>query len=116
MTAFLAHAAAAGARTYAMASEVFTISIMLWALNALATLTEKTYTAGVAVGKFYKNNCHSLVVAGAKRGVAAMILVSDISWDATKRVYKNRDEILSNINDYRNAVGRAFVYTSPVVA
>ncbi len=116
MTPFITHALMAGTRAYAMLGEVLSVSVLLIALNTLATLTEKTYAAGVAIGTFYKTHLNKRVIWTMRNGAALLITTSDIAWDYSKRAYKNREEILSNINDTRNAIGRAFVYTSPVVA
>ena len=116
MLGLLTHAAAAGARAYVMLGEVLSVSVLLIALNTLATLTERTYSAGVTIGRFYKTHCNKRVIWTLKNGAALLITTSDIAWDYTKRVYNNRVEIMTTANNTRNAIGRAFAYQSPVVA
>ena len=114
-TAALETATAYGARIYMMASEVFTISAILWTLNFMAGMVEKTYTAGRTVGSFYFANLHQFVIASCKHIIAFVILAAQLVYEGAQIVYTNRREIVAKLNDYRNAIGQQFAYTSPAI-
>ncbi len=112
----LAHAAVAGTRAYALLGELLSVSVLMIALNALATATEKIYVAGAAVGSFYKQHRlgHKAAVA-AKHAVCGAMFASELAWDGAKYVYARRDTILKNANQTRNSIGELFTYTSPAL-
>jgi hypothetical protein len=119
----ISHAAAAietvtayGARIYMMASEVFTISAILWCLNFLAGMVEKTYNAGRTVGAFYFAHLHDYVMASSKHIIAMVILLSMLTYEGAQYLYLNRREIVAKLNDLRNAIGQQFAYQSPAIA
>ena len=99
-----------GTKVYMFASEIFTVSALLWCLNMLATGIEKTYNAGYAFGKFYRAYLHSYVKLAVIHIIAAVIFVSICFYEGCKVVYKNRNEILPTLNIIRNQIGRGFVY------
>lgn len=100
-----------GAKVYAIGSEIFTVSAMLWVLNFLANSIQKTYNAGFVVGKFYRRYLHSYVKSAAIRMIAIAIFMSICFVEGCKVVYNNRHKIVPALNDIRNAIGRQFVYT-----
>ena len=117
MNAFIMHAAAAGARGYMLLGEVLSVSVLMIALNALATITEKIYVAGATIGSFYKTHkIGSKIGTAAQHIAAALILVSELAWEGAMVIYDNREDIMDTMNTYRNRVGVAFAYTSPAIA
>ena len=119
----ISHAAAAietatayGTRLYMMASEVFTISAILWCLNFMANMVEKTYNAGRTVGAFYFAHLHDYVIASIKYIIAFAIFAAQLVYEGAQYIYTNRNDILAKLNTYRHAIGKLFIYESPVIA
>ena len=79
-------------------------------LNTLATITEKSYKAGVAIGRFYKRYLYKRCLWLMKHAACTAIVVSDYTWTCAKYVYNNREELLTKLNNIRNSVGSWFVY------
>lgn len=100
-----------GTKVYAIGSEIFTVSALLWVLNFLANSIEKTYNAGLIVGKFYRGYLHSHVKAAVLAIIAAIIFLSILFVKGCEKVYHNRREILAQLNNIRNTIGRQFVYS-----
>ena len=100
-----------GTKVYAIGSEIFTVSALLWVLNFLANMIEKTYNAGLIVGKFYRTYLHSHCKSAVLSIIAMSVLLSILFIQGCEKVYHNRQQILSNLNDFRNAIGRQFVYS-----
>ena len=93
-------------KIWTLGSELFTISAILWTLNATANLIRNTYQAGFAFGKFYRNHLHSIVIA-----IIALIITLFILFiEGARIVYNNRQTIINRLNDIRNAIGRQFAY------
>ena len=101
-----------GTRLYALGSEIFTVTAILWCLNFLANLTQKVYEFGYAFGKFYRSYLHSHLKSFVVGVIALAIVLGDYFIEGCKVVYKNRHEILENINTIRNAVGYQFAYAN----
>ncbi len=99
-----------GAKTYALASEVFTVGFILWTINFMSNMIEKMYKSGVIVGKFYRTYLHSHVKNGLISAVAVFIFLIQVLIEGCKFTYKNRNEILENLNNFRNQVGSYFTY------
>jgi len=95
-----------GAKIYAVASEVFTISALLWTLNFLAASIEKVYSAGYHFGRFYRGFLHQYVV----KLIAAIIFVCILAYEGAVIVYNNRSKIVPTLNDFRELIGKQFVY------
>ncbi len=119
----ISHAAAAietatvyGTRIYMMASEVFTISAILWTLNFMAGLVEKTYNAGRTIGAFYFANLHDYVITAIRHIIAFAIFISQLVYEGAQYVYTNRNDILAQLNTYRHNIGKLFTYESPNIA
>jgi hypothetical protein len=108
---FVNTAVAYGTKVYAFASEIFTVSAILWTLNFLANSIQKTYNAGLIVGKFYRTYLHKHLKSAAIRIIAGIIFVSILAFEGAVVVYNNRHKIVPALNDIRNAIGRQFVYT-----
>jgi len=99
-----------GAKTYALASEVFTVGFILWTINFMSNMIEKTYSAGIICGKFYRTNLHSHVKNASIATLAFLIVLAQLFYEGCKLVYTNRNEILENLNNFRNEVGSYFTY------
>ena len=104
------------ARLYVVSGEVFTISALLFGLNILANMVEKTYDFGIAVGSFYREYCHSFTKWATLRLVALVILTSDLAWQGVKYGYRNKHRIIPMLDSARTTVGDWFVYKSPILA
>ncbi len=104
------------ARAYVVSGEIFTISALLFGLNILANMVEKTYDFGIAVGHFYREYCHSFTKWATLRLVALVILASDLAWQGTKFAYRNKHTVIPVLDAARNRIGGWFVYKSPVIA
>jgi hypothetical protein len=101
-----------GAKTYTLASEVFTVGFIFWTINFMSNMIEKTYKAGIICGKFYRAKLHSHVKNAMIATIAFVIILSQLFYEGCKLVYTNRNEILENVNNFRNQVGSYFTYTS----
>ena len=100
-----------GTKVYAIGSEIFTVSALLWVLNFMANMIEKTYNAGFVVGKFYRTYLHKHLKSAAIRIIAGTIFVTILAFEGAMIAYKNRQQILAQLNNIRNAIGRQFVYS-----
>ena len=101
-----------GTRVYALGSEIFTVTAMLWCLNFMANLTQKIYEFGYATGKFYRRYLHTNLKTFVIGVIALSILLAQYFIEGCKIVYNNRNEILKNANNIRNAVGYQFAYAN----
>jgi hypothetical protein len=108
---FVETAVAYGTKVYAIGSEIFTVSAILWTLNFLANSIQKVYNAGFVVGKFYRTFLHKHLKSAAIRIIAGTIFVTILAFEGAMIVYKNRQQILAQLNNIRNAIGRQFVYS-----
>ena len=45
-------------RVYSTASEIITVLLVLWCLNFIAGMIQRTYATGNAFGRFYRNYLH----------------------------------------------------------
>ncbi len=112
------------ARAYAIGGELISITAILFCLNFLASLVERTYNAGAAVGKFYFAYLHKPLIVIARQllaaakwlGLRALVFVLGLTVLA-ERAYQawiNRAETMQQFNNYRNQLGQLFTYQSPV--
>jgi len=99
-----------GARVYAIGSEIFTVTAILWCLNFLGTMIQKTFQFGYAFGKFYRRYVHSHLKSTAIRVIALLILLGQLTFEGAQVIYNNRREIMENVNIFRDNVGSYFVY------
>jgi hypothetical protein len=99
-----------GARVYAIGSEIFTVTAILWCLNFLGTMIQTTFGFGYAFGKFYRRYLHSHLKSFVVHVIALVILLGQLTFEGAQVVYNNRREILENINIFRDTVGSYFVY------
>ena len=102
-------------KAYAFASEIFTVSAMLWCLNFMGNMIQKVYQFGYAFGKFYREFMHEIVKESFAFIVNRLILVVELTIEGAQLVYANREEIIAEANNVRNAIGRSFSYVSPTV-
>ena len=103
-------AVAYGTRAYMMASEVFTISAILWCLNFMANMVEKTYVAGEKVGEFYFAYLHEGLMEISYKTI--ILTVSVVAWLAgyATYVYKNRKAYYKMMNEVREYISESFTY------
>ena len=115
-SAALDTAVAYGAKAYAVASEVFTISAIMWCLNFMANMIEKTYTAGNVVGNFYFTHIHDGLMSTLYTLLIATVSV--IAWTAgyLTYVYRHKHVYAAKLNELRDTISAAFTYQSPVYA
>ena len=99
-----------GAKAYTLGSEIFTVSAILWCLNFMGNMIQKTFQFGYAFGEFYRKYAHSHLKGFALGVIALAILMGQLTYEGAQVVYNNRNEILENLNTFRNRVGSYFVY------
>jgi len=85
----------AALRIYAMGGEIFSIATILVALNFLATMIQRTYQAGHAVGTVYWRYLHKPLRWLLIHLVALVIMLSQLAWEGAIYVYQHRQEIMS---------------------
>ena len=102
--------ASVASKAYALGSEIISITAILWCLNMFASMIEKTYTAGYAVGKFYRQHCHQYVKLIVVHAIALTVLLLQLFWEGCIWTYQNRKMIAKKINTTRNSIGSYFVY------
>ena len=100
------------ARVYAIGSEIFTVSAILWCLNFMANMTKNVFEFGYAFGKFYRRYLHTHLKSFVIRVIALAIVLGQLTFEGAQVVYNNRREILETVNNIRNNVGSYFVYAS----
>ena len=99
-----------GAKAYTLGSEIFTVSAILWCLNFMGNMIQKTFQFGYAFGECYRRYLHSHL-KGFTLGVNALvILMGQLTFEGARVVYNNRREILEKVNTFRTRVGSYFVY------
>ena len=98
------------ARVYAIGSEIFTITAILWCLNFLGTMIQTVFGFGYAFGKFYRRYVHSHLKSLTIRVIALVILLGQLTFEGAQVLYNNRREILENVNIFRDTVGSYFVH------
>ena len=99
-----------GTKAYALGSEIFTVSAILWCLNFMGNMIQKTFEFGYAFGEFYRKYAHSHLKGFALGVIALAILMGQLTYEGAQVVYNNRNEILEKANNFRNKVGSYFVY------
>ena len=99
-----------GARVYAIGSEIFTVTAILWCLNFLGNMIQKTFQFGYAFGKFYRRYVHSHLKSFVVRVIALIILLGQLTFEGAQFVITNRHDIVERANIFRNRVGSYFVY------
>ena len=98
------------ARVYAIGSEIFTITAILWCLNFMGNMIQRTFQFGYAFGKFYRRYLHSHLKSTAIRVIALLILLGQLTFEGAQVIYNNRRAIMENVNIFRDNVGSYFVY------
>ena len=98
------------ARVYAIGSEIFTVTAILWCLNFLGTMIQTVFGFGYTFGKFYRRYVHSHLKSFVVRAIALIILLGQLTFEGAQVLYNNRREILENANTFRDTVGSYFVY------
>jgi hypothetical protein len=93
-----------GAKAYALGSEIFTISAILWCINFLANAIQKVYAAGYHFGRFYRAYLHQHLVKLS----ALIILLCILAFEGAVIAYKNRHRIKPAVDSFRNWLGSQF--------
>ena len=96
-------------RTYLIASEVITITSILWSLNLLSSLIKSTYSCGLVSGRFYREHLHQPLKTISLHIITFIIISSRLAIEFIEWMYDNRDEIKATLNEYRNRIGLLFV-------
>ena len=99
-----------GARVYAIGSEIFTVTAILWCLNFMGNMIQKTFQFGYAFGKFYRRYVHSHLKSFVVRVIALIIVLGQLTFEGAQFVITNRHDIVESANIFRNRVGSYFVY------
>jgi hypothetical protein len=94
------------AKAYAVGSEIFTVTAILWCLNFLASAIEKVYAAGYHFGKFYRAYLHQWVL----KFIAGVIFLCILAWEGAVIVHKNRHKYLPALDEARHWIGAQFAY------
>jgi len=76
----------------------------------MGNMIQKTFEFGHAFGEFYRKYAHSHLKGFALGVIALAILMGELTYEGAQFVYTNRNEILENLNNFRNKVGSYFVY------
>ena len=104
-------------RSYAVLSEVFTVSAILWGVKLTSDIMEKlykaaiaTYVAGEMVGQFYFTHLHEMLMTFLYNVIINTTKVIGYSVGFCVYVYRERDTYLSELNRLRDTVSRQFVY------
>ena len=95
-----------GAKIYALGSEIFTISAILWCINFLANAIQKVYAAGYHFGRFYRAYLHQHLVKLS----ALIILLCILAFEGAVIAYKNRHKVVLAVDTFRNWLGAQFAY------
>ena len=98
-----------GSKIYMIASELISITFILWCINLVATITEKLYLFGRAFGTFYRANMHGFIKDLIVHLITLTVYVGGLTIQGTRYVYNNRREIAQGLNTFRNRVGSYFV-------
>jgi hypothetical protein len=104
----------AAGRLYAVAGELLSISVILWSVNLMAGMVRHTYNAGVIVGSFYRQHCHKTCKWVFVNAIALLILLIQLSFEGAQLVWRNRYDYLETADQWRNQIGKAFIYESPL--
>ena len=96
-----------GAKAYALGSEIFTISAILWCVNFLANAIQKVYAAGYHFGRFYRAYLHQHLVKLS----ALTILLCILAFEGAVIAYKNRHRIKLAVNSFRSWLDSQFART-----
>jgi hypothetical protein len=93
-----------GAKAYALGSEIFTISAILWCINFLANAIQKVYAAGYHFGRFYRAYLHQYLIKLS----ALIILLCILAFEGAVIAYKNRHKLTPAVDAFRNWLGLQF--------
>ena len=104
-----------GAKVYAVAGELFTITTMMWCLSMMSNMIEKCYAAGIIAGEFYKTHLDDHARNAVIAIIAFIILTGQLAYEGAQLLYNNREEIGYNIATGWNRLERSFTYESPVM-
>ncbi len=98
-----------GSKLYLIASELFTVSVLLWMLSFMANCIEKVYLAGKVVGNFYhRHQLGSRIKELVVHLIASVVFLLGLTIDGAKVVRRDYKEWLANANQFRNQVGSLF--------
>ena len=114
-------------KAYAIGGELLSVSLILFSLNFIASLVEKTYNTGVIVGRFYFGHLHKPLTFATRKLIAftkwaglrllvLLVLGSVLLAERSYTLWVNRQEVISQLNNLRNHIGGYFIYRSPAPA
>ncbi len=79
-------------------------------LELCGQMIQATFGVDYGFGKFYRKHMHSLLKSFVVRIIALVILLGQLTFEGAQGLYNNRNEILENVNIFRDTVGSYFVY------
>jgi len=98
-----------GSRIYLIASEVFTITLILWCINFMANLIEKLYLAGVTIGRLYhQHQIGPKLKDLTAKLIALVVLVTELAIKGAEIARRDHKIWLANANTVRNNIGQLF--------
>jgi len=104
----------AAMRIYALGSELFSITAILFCVNFVANMIRHTYQAGYAFGKFYRTHLHRPLKWLIIHLITLIILLTQLAGERAVVIYNNREEIRASIKNAWRTFERAFIYESPI--
>ena len=104
----------AAMRIYALGSELFSITAILFCVNFVANMIRHTYQAGYAFGKFYRTHLHRPLKWLIIHLITLIILLTQLAGERAVVIYNNREEIRASIKNVWRTFERAFIYESPI--
>ena len=104
----------AAMRIYALGSELFSITAILFCVNFVANMIRHTYQVGYAFGKFYRNHLHRPLKWLIVHLITLIILLTQLAWEGAVIIYNNREEIRASIKSAWRTFEKAFIYESPI--
>jgi len=98
-----------GSRIYLIASEVFTITLILWCINFMANLIEKLYLAGITIGRFYyQHKIGDKIKDLTAKLIALVVLATELIILGVRVIQRDHKDWLNKANDLRNQIGGLF--------
>ena len=76
----------------------------------LSVIIELTYDLGYFIGKFYRTNLHHHTKEVIAFIINRFVDFALLSGEGARVIYTNRKDIIEEINNIRNRIGRAFSY------
>ena len=77
-------------RIYSTTSEIITIFLVLWCINFVAGLIQRTFATGQAFGRFYHAYLHAYIKAGRNKVVSLLNKKKNLLVDSRETSYPAR--------------------------